>query len=177
MEVWLKNSPQDLAERCNGALQAFEKLADRPEPVIIVVSDNPDVDLAQMQTLFRLAERFDIERDRIVLISSHPSADWIEPLVNLGLKHLSLWDTPQAFSPSPDAQAQNTLDHLCPYLHAQTKRGKTLSLCGAGNNRIVLACKHMESWCLRGAEGCPHIRRLKEAARLKEASRLKEAAQ
>ncbi len=165
MEIWLKNSKRESPVRCNGALAALDGLTKSGDSVAIIGANSPDIDLAQLETIFRLAKRFHVDGRRIIVASDYPSVDWIKPLASLGLDRLSLWRNPRGPAPSASsaAGADKVLTRLCPHLHASTKRGKTLRLCGAGNDRIVLAQKPMEKWCLSKAKGCPHLARMETA--------------
>ncbi|RJO68787.1 MAG: hypothetical protein C4523_06925 [Myxococcales bacterium] len=159
MEVWVKTIPGDSWRRERGALIALERLTEGKEAALLLVADKPDLDLPQLLATLRLMQQLSIDAERIALATASPSAAWLAPLAEGGLKHLILRSKKAPEQPDEGRRVAvaELLHHLCPYLHARTSNGVTLSACGLGHDRIVLADHHLDSWCLHQGHGCPHL--------------------
>lgn len=160
MEIWLTQNALVAKRRQNGALPAFEALLDDPEVHLLIIADQPEIDLPQLKTMLRLAEKLGIDPTRLRLATPYPARSWIAPLVELGLSSLTLLSTKVMICPSNAGilfRVEDLIKCLCPRLGTKTVNGKTASLCIAGRQRIVLADYHLNEWCLKRAEGCPHL--------------------
>lgn len=164
MEVWTKEKPEDNWRREKGVLLALEALLENPAAQTLVVADKPDLDLPQLKATLRLAGKLGVDFARVHFAAAHPSLSWIETLAGFGLQHLALFSISSKESP-PRELVSHSIGRLksvlCPWLHVKTAEEVTLSICGAHFDRLVLVDQHLKQWCLRNAQDCPHIERVR----------------
>jgi hypothetical protein len=93
----------------------------------------------------------------VTVASPHPSPDWAASLEPLGVDHLWVVDQGPMDGATRLRNPTEVRGDICPHLHTKPCSATTLSVCGCHHDRLVLARDHLETWCLNGADGCPHL--------------------
>jgi hypothetical protein len=156
MEIWTRQSdqlgwipwpaiPQGLAAiaAVPGARQA------------LLVTTAPDADHPAVVAVLQLIQT--LGRCEVTVASPHPSTDWAESLEPLGVDHLWVVDQGPMDRAARVGNPTEVRGNICHHLHTKTRGTTTLSVCGCHHDRLVLARYHLETWCLTGGDGCPHL--------------------
>jgi hypothetical protein len=122
---------------------------------VLLVTTAPGPDHPALVAVLQLIQALG-ERD-VTVASPHPSTDWIESLEPLGVDHLWVVDQGPLDRETRLRNPTGVRGDICPHLHAQSSGAATLSVCGCHHDRLVLARRHLETWCLIGGDGCPHL--------------------
>lgn len=158
MELWTKKHDGPCWMEWPSVLQALAALNEDAESDVLLMSLAPDAELAEITAALRLVRRLVPHAASVIVASPHPSNGCQLHLHSLGVDHIWLVDDqlrPDAPGTAP-TPVQEIGDRVCPALHAQTRGGRTLSVCGRHEDRLVLAPRHMTEWCLAKHKSCPH---------------------
>lgn len=162
MQIWTKEEGNSTWKRQCGAVRALDQFSEHPALSLVFYVDKPDLDTPQLGAAIRVAFQVGFRLEQLIIATTHPSLSWLEPLRSIGINDVVLCAEFDSSAPNKGSAISLAAlsEKLCPHLHARTSGKTTLSVCGAGNDRIVLARRHIRDWCLRHAEGCPHIGRV-----------------
>lgn len=165
MELWTRRARRSAWMEWPSVLQALASLQSQPEPEVLLLSEAPDAELAEITAALRLVRQLVPHAATVIVASPHPSSGWRVRLHDLGVDHLWLVESAVGAGAQrpPPTQGQEIDKRVCPALHAQTRDGRTLSVCGRHEDRLVLASRHMTEWCLGNHRACPHWRNGKRA--------------
>lgn len=158
MEFWTRDDDQLCWKEWPDAVQGLARLPASRLAQVLLFSLEPDAELPSLVATVHLVRKLVGRAVTLIIASPHPSEEWVRPLRESGIDHVWLVERPGSeervrSAPTP---VQEIKSRICPALHSHTSARTTLSLCGCHQDRMVLARYHLERWCLRGHEQCPH---------------------
>ncbi len=141
------------------AVQGLAALPVSAPAEVLLLALQPDRELPELLAAVRLIRERAGSPVRVVAASPHPSGEWLGPLWDVGVDAVWWIERPGTRKPQANRVAgrpQEVRGEVCPALHSRTQDGVTLSVCGRHGDRMVLAARHLERWCLRHHVECPH---------------------
>lgn len=159
MEIWTRQSEQLGWTPWPDIPQGLAAIAAKPDARhdVLLVTTAPGCDHATLIAVLQLIQG--LGKCDVTVASPHPSTDWAETLEPLGVDHLWVVDRATMVHTTRPGNPTEIRACICPHLHAKSSGTTTLSVCGCHHDRLVLARHHLESWCLTGGDGCPHLHR------------------
>lgn len=158
MEIWTRQSKQPGWTPWPDIPQGLAAIAAEPmDRQVLLVTTAPDIDQAALVAVLRLIQA--LGRCEVTVASPHPSTDWAASLEPLGVDHLWVVDQGPMDRGTRLRNPTEVRGNICSHLHARSYGATTLSVCGRHHDRLVLARHHLETWCLSGGDGCPHLQR------------------
>ena len=158
METWTQDVQGTWATWSHAAL-CIEAAADPGVTQVVVVGRDGHEDPA-IVAVVRLVRRLASRSVDVVAASEHPSEAWYHAVRKAGATRAVLVTPPRSRATPPEpglAKATDLGGTICPFLQAQVRGSVTLSVCGHGADRMVLARHHLDRWCLATNAQCPYL--------------------
>lgn len=157
MEMWTRNNSQVDWHECRDIMSGIAGLQSAGEVEILFVSECPLHELEQLLNEINIVRRIFGKSATVIVASPHPSRRWISSVKNADIDQI--WEV----SAHHEKYRKNLPDHTeqfantaCPALHIREEGGSTLSVCGCHHDRMILAHHHLQRWCLKNKDECPH---------------------
>jgi len=159
MRIWTRKKGEATWPPQPDPLQGLLQLSKTSHGELLVFTGAPQTDLAAIKALAQLAHKVATSPVMIV-VTSHPSADWIEGLARVGVELVQYCEEPgdEALSLRTAEPVSELLHRLCPALHTRGREQVTLSVCGRFHDRMVLRPSWIRAWCIRDRSTCPFWR-------------------
>ncbi len=159
MEFWTRAKEQLCWKEWPNPLEGLASLPVHPVEEVLLLALHPDAELSELVATVRVIRKTAGAAVRIIAACPHPSCTWLGQMREAGIDHV--WWVARPGSRTAPAHGapgggQEVESGVCPALHAKTEDSTTLSVCGSHGDRMVLAARHLERWCLRDHEQCPH---------------------
>ena len=121
------------------------------------MSEAPDLERDPVASLVGLIRQLAGGKAEVVVATPHPAKDWIDALDALGVARFWVVDRRRnaVRDATPFGTAKTIEQQVCPALHAITRDGVTLSVCGYRHDRLVRAWSHLSTRCLGDYRRCP----------------------
>ena len=156
MEIWTRQSDRLGWTPWPGIPQGLAAIAAAPRTrQVLLVTTAPGADHSAVVAVLQLIQA--LGGCDVTVASPHPSTDWAASLEPLGVDHLWVVDQGPMDRTARLRNPTEVRGGICPHLHTKSRESSTLSVCGRHHDRLVLARHHLETWCLAGGEGCPHL--------------------
>jgi hypothetical protein len=144
-------------EDCQGIRDWLEQEHRNPDATFALYMENPAGQWDSVRNAVTAAGEQNVPVHSILLVTRHLTRDVANKLHEAGFAHVILTKRNQGIqSDSPVFSLETIKDTICPLLHVVESHGVTMSVCGAHNDRMVLAPHHMNRWCLAGMDDCTH---------------------
>jgi hypothetical protein len=160
MLLYIREEQTGKWTKCTGVFSGLQHAAASHGALVGIYSNDPEAAMQEITGTMKRAAECGIAQEAVCLITPHPTLD--------ALHHLADWKQARllvAFLPArTDADPAQAIavgelcESVCPLLHCTRGNNVVLSVCGAHNDRMVLAEHHMQAWCLTGHAQCPHYR-------------------
>jgi len=145
-------------EEYKGLLSGLFNAANNPPVEIAAFSIDPEAEMDEIVGFMKIAPAIGISPYRVILITPHPTLDSLKMVAAERLSRLIVSSKAPDANTSEVFNINDVLPTTCPLLHFHRSENVPLSVCGAHNDRMVLAPHHMHSWCVTGYKDCPHYR-------------------
>jgi hypothetical protein len=157
MEFWIRSRDDGRLDAVDGQLRTLLRLSEVPDHSLLLASFSPASEYRELTSFLRLAGKLGTDLADIVILTAHPSSAWLRDLAEDGFGDLrfSVADDPEAFRP-PGIEVGAAAGAVCPELHVACYHERTLSVCGAHGDRLVLSPRHMSKWCMSQHGCCPY---------------------
>lgn len=156
MEIWTRQREQIGWTPWPELIPGLSSLIDEPDAQILLHTEAPDMERELLIETLRLIHRLAPKTMSVIVASPYPSADLRKSLVPHKVDQFWVMEPHGAFGTATIGNVMEVADSLCPALHTLIEKQTTLSVCGCHHDRMVLAKHHLERWCLKGKERCPH---------------------
>ncbi|MBF0213515.1 MAG: hypothetical protein HQM00_08120 [Magnetococcales bacterium] len=125
---------------------------------IILHSDNPEQEQDELIAVLDLLKEYATEKPMVATSTPYPTVVWQERMAALGFAHLWVASERLDGRRDPDPLQFFALERgLCPLLHIRSDLSgqRAASVCGACDDRMVLAIHHLRRWCMTEPNVCP----------------------
>lgn len=141
-----------------GLLSGIHNAAKNTNLEVGVFSTEPETEMDEIIGLMKIASEIGVSPECVILITPHPTLDVLRMASAEKLSRLLISSKPLVENTNEVLNIIDKIPTTCPLLHFRKSENVPLSVCGAHNDRMVLAPHHMHSWCVTGYEECPHYR-------------------
>jgi len=159
LTIWTRPSAGCDTEPAVSVVQAPARIGRHPRHVVAVICDPTGSGSEELGAFVQIAEELGAPRDALSIRTPHPSVAWLNALIDGGLGDLRYSGDLSADRPEPGrVTIAESLDQLCPSLHATRSRGVILSVCGEHTDHMVLSSRQVSHQCTRDFWDCPYRR-------------------
>ncbi|MBF0192035.1 MAG: hypothetical protein HQL99_12975 [Magnetococcales bacterium] len=126
---------------------------------VILYSDNPEQERDEWIAVLDLLQGSANGKPVVVAATPYPTVAWQEWMTALGFDHL--WVSAERLDGRRDSDQIQFFaleNGLCPLLHIRSDPSsgqRAASVCGACEDRMVLAIHHLRRWCMAEPNVCP----------------------
>ncbi|MBF0178926.1 MAG: hypothetical protein HQM03_02740 [Magnetococcales bacterium] len=123
---------------------------------VVLFSPDPERDMEELLAMLDLLAGLAVHPPVIVTATPHPTVAWHQNMRSHGgLPHWIPRIPARTHHILAGEECLQLPNEPCPCLHIHSERQTTASVCGALDDRLVLAMHHLRQWCLTDPEHCP----------------------